>query len=137
MANVFGAVAMRRAARILRSANATRLLARAVLARGERFRDRLGDSLTQFQLLALLLKDWASGRYRQVPWATLVALAGTLVYFLMPLDAIPDAIVAIGLMDDLVLLRKTMKWARRDIDNYQQWRRLQGEGDNGGSPSSR
>ena len=100
-ANPFTGQALRRAERILRSATASRWLSRAVFLRSDRFRQRLGDAADELKLLAGLLRDWATGRYRQVPWSTLVSITAALVYFLMPLDAIPDPLVALGLLDDM------------------------------------
>jgi len=130
--NPFRVEARRRAGRILRSATATRWLVQAVFNRSDQFRARLGDTFADLILLASLLRDWGTGRYRTVPWGTLLTITGALVYFLMPLDAIPDPIVALGLMDDVAVISRTLKLTRTDLDRYQQWRNEQGDagGDN-------
>ena len=130
--NPFRVEARRRAGRILRSATATRWLVQAVFNRSDQFRARLGDTFADLILLASLLRDWVTGRYRTVPWGTLLTITGALVYFLMPLDAIPDPIVALGLMDDVAVISRTLKLTRTDLDRYQQWRNEQGDagGDN-------
>jgi uncharacterized membrane protein YkvA (DUF1232 family) len=115
-------LARRRAARLLGSPRASRRLAAAAAAKAWRHRDRLGDQADDLRLLAALLRDWALRRYPEVPWATLVTLAGVLVYFLMPLDAIPDAIVGLGLIDDLALLGRSRRWIGADLDAYRHWR---------------
>lgn len=125
--NPFRVEARRRAGRILRSATATRWLVRAVFNRSDRFKARLGDTFGDLILLASLLRDWVTGRYRTVPWGTLLTITGALVYFLMPLDAIPDPIVALGLLDDIAVISRTLKLTRTDLDRYQQWRNVQGE----------
>ena len=125
--NPFRVEARRRAGRILRSATATRWLVRAVFNRSDRFKARLGDTFADLILLASLLRDWVTGRYRTVPWGTLLTITGALVYFLMPLDAIPDPIVALGLLDDIAVISRTLKLTRTDLDRYQQWRNVQGE----------
>lgn len=125
--NPFRVEARRRAGRILRSATATRWLVQAVFNRSDRFKARLGDTFADLILLASLLRDWATGRYRTVPWGTLLTITGALVYFLMPLDAIPDPIVALGLLDDIAVISRTLKLTRTDLDRYQQWRNVQGE----------
>ena len=71
-ANPFRRQATRRAERILRSATASRWLARAVFSRSDQLQQRLGEAAGQLKLLAAMLLDWATGRYRQVPWATLL-----------------------------------------------------------------
>ena len=121
--NPFRVEARRRAGRILRSATATRWLVQAVFNRSDQFRVRLGDTFADLILLASLLRDWVTGRYRTVPWGTLLTITGALVYFLMPLDAIPDPIVALGLMDDVAVISRTLKLTRTDLDRYQQWRK--------------
>ena len=125
--NPFRAEARHRAGRILRSATATRWLVQAVFNRSDQFKERLGATFADLILLASLLRDWVTGRYRTVPWATLLTITGSLVYFLMPLDAIPDPIVALGLMDDIAVISRTLKLTRTDLDRYQQWRNEQGD----------
>lgn len=126
-ANPFRRQATRRAERILRSATASRWLARAVFSRSDQLQQRLGEAAGQLKLLAAMLLDWASGRYRQVPWATLLTITGALVYFLMPLDAIPDPIIGLGLLDDMGVLAKSWQFARQDIENYREWRDTKGD----------
>lgn len=121
-ANPFRAEAARRAERILRSATASRRLAKAVFNRSEQLQRRLGEAAQQLKLLAQLLLDWSTGRYRDVPWGALLTIAGALVYFLMPLDAIPDPIIALGLLDDIGVLAKAWQLAGNDIARYQKWR---------------
>lgn len=130
--NPFRVEARRRAGRILRSATATRWLVQAVFNRSDRFKARLGDTFADLILLASLLRDWVTGRYRTVPWGTLLTITGALVYFLMPFDAIPDPIVALGLVDDIAVISRTLKLTRTDLDRYQQWRNEQ-EGEQGES----
>ncbi len=126
-ANPFRRQATRRAERILRSATASRWLARAVFSRSDQLQQRLGEAAGQLKLLAAMLLDWASGRYRQVPWATLLTITGALVYFLMPLDAIPDPIIGLGLLDDMGVLAKSWQFARQDIESYREWRDRKGD----------
>ena len=125
--NPFRVEARRRAGRILRSATATRWLVQAVFNRSDQFKARLGETFSDLILLASLLRDWVTGRYRTVPWGTLLTITGALVYFLMPLDAIPDPIVALGLIDDVALISRTLKLTRTDLERYQQWRNEQGD----------
>ena len=126
-ANPFRRQAPRRAERIWRSATASRWLARAVFSRSDQLQQRLGEAAGQLKLLAAMLLDWATGRYRQVPWATLLTITGALVYFLMPLDAIPDPIIGLGLLDDMGVLAKSWQFARQDIESYREWRDRKGD----------
>ena len=123
--NPFRLEARRRAGRILRSATATRWLVQAGFNRSDRLKGRLGETFSDLILLASLLRDWVTGRYKNVPWGSLLTIAAALVYFLMPLDAIPDLVVALGLMDDVAVISRALTLTRSDLERYQQWRNEQ------------
>ena len=68
-----------------------------------------------------LVRAWASGSYREIPSASLVSIIAALVYFVTPVDLVPDFIVALGLVDDAVLLGWVLKSVGRDIDRFLDW----------------
>lgn len=77
------------------------------------------------QLMACfrLIKAYAKGTYRDIPWSSLVMLVAAVVYFVMPIDLIPDFIVGFGLLDDAALLGWTVKKFSSDIDAFVEWER--------------
>lgn len=101
-------------ARVNRISHSARLKA-------ERYRARLGDAFGDIQAITRLLTAWAQGRYRVVPMRTLVALLGALLYFLMPLDAVPDFILALGLLDDAAIIARVIQIFRDDLKAFRQW----------------
>lgn len=74
-----------------------------------------------------MLYDWATGRYPDLPRTTLLSITGALVYFMMPLDAIPDPILALGLLDDLAVLTRVWRQCQNDINGYRTWREQHNE----------
>lgn len=96
-------------------------LARRAAARATRFQGRLGEGLEDLRALTRLVSAWARGEYRQVPVASIIAALGALVYFLMPLDAIPDFIVAMGFVDDLAVLARVVHHIRGDLAEFRAW----------------
>ena len=44
-----------------------------------------------------LIRDYWYGHYRAIPWKSIAAVAGALLYVLNPLDLIPDLIFGFGL----------------------------------------
>ncbi len=68
-----------------------------------------------------LLRAYATGRYRDIPWASLVSIVAAVVYFVMPLDLIPDFILGLGLIDDVALLGWILSSLRSDIDHFIEW----------------
>lgn len=69
-----------------------------------------------------LVKDYRSGSYREIPWKSVAAIAGALLYVLNPFDLIPDFIPVIGLVDDASVLAICLKMVNDDLDDYLHWR---------------
>lgn len=81
--------------------------------------------------LLSMLKAWTKGEYKEVPWMTLVLTTGALIYFVNPLDAVPDVIPAFGLLDDATVIGFVLTSAKEDIEkfriytNYSTWEQSQ------------
>ena len=48
--------------------------------------------VNQIKLLFELISDYRHSRYREVPWGTIALAVGAVLYFLSPIDLIPDVI---------------------------------------------
>lgn len=70
-----------------------------------------------------LLKDRATGRYKEMPWTVIAALVGALGYVLSPLDLIPDFIPGAGFLDDAGVFAAVLGFAGGDLKKYREWRR--------------
>jgi uncharacterized membrane protein YkvA (DUF1232 family) len=68
-----------------------------------------------------LVAAFARGEYTEIPWKSIALVVGTLIYFLSPIDLIPDFLPFIGLADDVTLLAWTIKQLKTDIDHFRQW----------------
>lgn len=68
-----------------------------------------------------LLRAYADGSYRQIPTASLVSIVAWVIYFVMPVDSIPDFIVSLGLLDDVALLGWLLTSVRADLDRFVEW----------------
>lgn len=69
-----------------------------------------------------MLRAYAKGDYRAVPWSTIAAGVATLLYILSPLDAIPDFIPGVGLLDDAAVLAFAVKLIGHDLAKFVAWR---------------
>ena len=87
----------------------------------------LDDIWKKLQLLLSLVKDWKSGRYRAVPKGSIVAIIAGLIYFVSPIDLIPDIFPAIGLTDDIVILGLITKQISSDLEKYKEWKQSSGK----------
>lgn len=76
----------------------------------------------ELQLMFSLIKDWLSGAYREVPKGSIVAILAGLIYFISPIDVIPDFIPIAGYIDDVFVLGLVINQVRADLHKYKAWK---------------
>jgi uncharacterized membrane protein YkvA (DUF1232 family) len=90
--------------------------------KAERKMARLGNSLPalvkQVRVGFAMVRDYAKGDYRKVPWWSVASVAAALGYFLAPTDLIPDLLPIIGYLDDATVLAAVMTAIREDLKRY-------------------
>ncbi len=77
--------------------------------------------------LLSMLKAWAKGEYKELPWMTLVLTTGALIYFVNPLDAVPDMIPAFGLLDDATVIGFVLTSIREDMKKFARYNKTQSD----------
>lgn len=73
------------------------------------------------QTLSRLIKAAVSGEYTGIPTATIVGGIAVLLYFLSPIDLVPDFLPVIGLLDDVALLAWFMSSIKVEMDKFNEW----------------
>ena len=96
-------------------------LLRAVADKGER-NARFARVRDDLNLLLGLCAAWWRGEYRAVGRQALVSVVAALLYFLAPLDMVPDWLPGAGLLDDLAVLAWVMRTWAAELDAYRAWR---------------
>lgn len=79
------------------------------------------------RLMFSMIRDYWQGNYRSVPWKTIAAVAGTLLYVMNPLDVIPDLILGFGFIDDAGVVALCLKLVESDLHRYAAWKEHQDE----------
>ncbi len=74
------------------------------------------------KLMFSMLQDYWQGHYREVPWKSIAAIAGALIYVLNPLDVIPDLILGFGLVDDAGVVALCLRMVESDLLRYAAWK---------------
>jgi uncharacterized membrane protein YkvA (DUF1232 family) len=77
---------------------------------------------SNLKALARMLRAWAGGRYREVPWRSLMAALAALIYFVNPFDLVPDFLI-VGLADDALFVGWVLASIQTDLSNFLLWER--------------
>lgn len=85
--------------------------------------DRLKEFSEKIYVMIRMVKAQISGEYREFPWRTLAMIVGALIYFVTPLDLIPDVIPILGLTDDISIVYWIYKSVQEDIEKFEEWER--------------
>ncbi len=122
--NRFFQIALEKASRILGKPGRLILLL-TTLARKLKQTDFTKENTVQvkekFFILGRLLRAYAQGEYRAVPWKSLLLVVAAILYFINPIDLLPDLMPVVGLTDDLAVLFMVYKSIGADIDNFLMW----------------
>ncbi|ACT95661.1 YkvA family protein [Dyadobacter fermentans] len=84
-------------------------------------KENLSDFQTNVLLLMRMVRAYASGEYKQLPWKSLVSIVAVLIYFVSPIDLIPDFLPVIGITDDVALVVWLVKTLGGDIRKFADW----------------
>ena len=71
--------------------------------------------------LARMLSSWVKGDYRNISTQSIIAVVAALIYFVNPLDFIPDFIPVIGQLDDIFVLSYLIKMLNKEIERFMAW----------------
>lgn len=86
---------------------------------------KLARFSADIKLMFSMIRDYWYGNYRSVPWKTIAAVAGALLYVLNPLDFIPDLVLAFGFLDDAGVVALCLKLVESDLHRYAAWKEHQ------------
>ncbi len=116
----FFKLAMTQAKKILNNIDKMKELA------GEAFKKasvsaKLKDLLVQIRGMARMVKEVASGRYKDYSKGALTLIVASLVYLVCPVDAIPDVIPVVGLVDDAAVLTFVLSKTDKELKRFLVW----------------
>lgn len=86
--------------------------------------DWISDLGRQVTLLFEMLKEWWNGGY-ELPWVTVAAITAALLYFINPIDFIPDIIPLAGFLDDAAVVAICLKVIQGDLRKYAKARNIE------------
>ncbi|NBA84490.1 DUF1232 domain-containing protein [Emticicia sp. CRIBPO] len=72
-------------------------------------------------VLGKLIKAYATGEYRDIELKNVVIIIASLVYFLSPIDLLPDIIPVLGFTDDVAFLTFIFRSLGDEIEKFEIW----------------
>lgn len=83
----------------------------------------LASAKETLNIFSRISKAYTSGKYRSIPWKTVATILAAIIYFLNPLDLIPDFIPLLGLTDDFSVLVWVFNSVNMEVDKFLDWER--------------
>lgn len=93
-----------------------------VLSRLGRRAGVLSRMMRALRLFIPMCGDVISGRYRPIPWPAIGWMTLALVYLFSPLDLIPEVLLLIGLVDDIVIVGWLLSKVDAALTDYRHWK---------------
>lgn len=113
--------AKKSAAKILDNNERLKSLLKKAKEKAKQNNDQLKGVWSDFQTLLRFLKAWKRKKYREIPWRTVLYAAAAALYFVNPLDVIPDFIPFTGLLDDLTVITFVLNAIHNDLEKFSEW----------------
>ena len=87
----------------------------------------LSDTLVYIPQMGMMLNSYIRKQYTNVPVGMIAAILGCLLYFVAPIDLVPDLLPGIGYLDDAAMVGAALMLVKSDLDEYMEWRENSGQ----------
>ena len=101
---------------------------KAVVANAKQKVQRLTENSKEFQdfrakidILIRMVKAHISGDFKAFSWRTILLVVFGLLYFIAPVDVIPDFLPALGYSDDISIVYFIFQKLSDDIEKFLDW----------------
>ena len=98
----------------------TEIINRAII-KSEKQQGKIDKVRDEMDLLIRMVGAWTRGEYRRVPVKTIITGLAALLYFVNPVDMIPDFLLGLGFLDDVTIISFVFNSIRKDIGEFSQW----------------
>lgn len=79
------------------------------------------ETWSDLSAMIRLIRAYAAGEYRDLRWGNLATIIGAIIYFVSPIDLVPDYIPFLGYLDDAFVVGIALKSVRRSLDAFLTW----------------
>lgn len=82
----------------------------------------LGQYLEEIPILCNMVLDYIKKRYDKFPRTSIITITAALLYFLSPVDILPDFVAGLGFIDDAFIIKLALDGIHHDISEYKKWK---------------
>lgn len=82
---------------------------------------RVATAREKLYVLGRLIRAYALGHYREIPWKSILIIVAAIIYFINPIDLLPDFIPITGFTDDFAVLLWVYSTLSCEIDKFLAW----------------
>ena len=83
----------------------------------------LAQEFKNIPTMVSMVRSYLRGNYTKIPKRTILAIVSALIYFLSPIDLIPDWIPLLGQLDDAIVIASCWNLVNKDVEDYRQWKK--------------
>ena len=84
----------------------------------------VGNALSYIPVMISMIRSYVRKEYTEIPIGSIISMISALIYFVSPVDIIPDFLPLVGYLDDAAVVAACIKLVKSDIDDYKQWRKI-------------
>jgi uncharacterized membrane protein YkvA (DUF1232 family) len=78
----------------------------------------------RLHLLFDLVTEWRKGEYKKIPKGSIIMIIATIIYFVSPIDIVPDFLIGLGILDDAAVIGFTLRQIASDLDDFKVWKEI-------------
>ena len=82
----------------------------------------LAQEFKNIPTMVSMVRSYLRGNYTKIPKRTILAIVSALIYFLSPIDVVPDWIPLLGQIDDAIVIATCWNLVNKDVEDYRQWK---------------
>jgi uncharacterized membrane protein YkvA (DUF1232 family) len=96
-------------------------LIQGALNKAYQHREQIEKVWYDLMSLIRMIRAWARGEYKRLPRKSILMAIAAIIYFLNPLDLVPDFIPGVGYLDDAAVITFVIVSIRQDILKFLEW----------------
>ncbi|WP_053216269.1 YkvA family protein [Guptibacillus hwajinpoensis] len=91
--------------------------------KGALYKGRKGmdDMWVDVKTFSRLVQEVKKGSYRDISKKSVVMIVGALLYFVSPIDAVPDLLAGVGLLDDVAVIGFVASQLKQELEKFREW----------------